>query len=162
MLSTARLQYPTAKHLILLLTVFCACVVLFGFGARAWLITSSPGNGGNNSFATRSLSRKAELAASFRQSVRVWVHADRVSPDLIYARPGKLILEAENETSVDINLKFERQVSGANNQLQGVVRTTRRGKRGNLEVELGAGEYVFYDESRPSIKGRLIVDPSIR
>jgi len=134
----------TATLLIIGCVIFSATAI----GARFW------------SGKTRE-SAAAAQRVQFRQTVRVWVHGDRVSPDLIYARPGRILLEAENQTLGDISLKFDRKVAGGNPQAQGVVRTDRRGKRASLEVTLGAGEYVFYDETRPGIKGKLIVDPQL-
>jgi hypothetical protein len=107
------------------------------------------------------VSAAAAQRVQFKQTVRVWIHGDRVSPDLIYARPGRILLQAENQTGGDISLKFDRQAAGENPEAQGVVRTARQGKRASLEVTLGAGEYVFYDETRPGIKGKLIVDPQL-
>jgi hypothetical protein len=106
-------------------------------------------------------SAAAAQRVQFMQTVRIWVHGDRVSPDLIYARPGRILLQAENQTGGDISLKFDRQAAGENPKAQGVVKTARQGKRASLEVTLGAGEYVFYDETRPGIKGKLIVDPQL-
>jgi hypothetical protein len=103
----------------------------------------------------------AAQRAQFIQTVRVWVHGDRVSPDLIYARPGRILLQAENQTGADISLKFDRRAASGNAVAQGLVRTARQGKRSSQEVTLDAGEYVFYDEARPWIKGKLIVDPQL-
>lgn len=109
--------------------------------------------------------KKANLSpqnVSFRQTVRIWVHGDRVSPDVIYARPGMILLEAENETSTAISLKFERKIPGQPPHLQSLVRAAKMSKRASQEVSLAAGEYVFYDEARPAIKGKLIVDQQLR
>jgi len=46
---------------------------------------------------------------------------------LIYARPGKLLLEVENETNLDISLKCERQVAGNSNQLLSESESFRNG-----------------------------------
>lgn len=109
--------------------------------------------------------RKANLSAqnvSFRQTIRIWVHGDRVSPDVIYARPGRVLLEAENETSTSINLKLERHIPGQSSHFQSLVRVAKRIKRASQEVTLAEGEYVFYDEARPAIRGKLIVDSQLR
>jgi hypothetical protein len=95
----------------------------------------------------------------FRQLVRVFVHGDSVRPEIIRIRPGKLWLRVENETHGDVSLAIERLDPGNPNILYGKVQTANNGERGQLEFELGVGEYVFYDESRPAIKGTLIVQP---
>lgn len=109
--------------------------------------------------------KKANLGVqnvTFRPTVRIWVHGDRVSPDVIYARPGKILLEAENETQSAINLRFEQPIPGQVSQAQALVRVAKRRKRTSQEVILAAGEYVFYDEARPAIRGKLIVDPQLQ
>jgi len=131
-----------------LFVIGCVIFSATAIGARFW-------NGKAKETAA------AAQRVEFKQSIRVWVHGDRVSPDLIYARPGKILLEAENQTAGDISLKLERRVAGGNNEAQGSARTANKGKRGGLELTLGAGEYVFYDETRPGIKGKLIVDPQL-
>lgn len=142
---------PTYLSMILTAALFIVGGVIFfsaAVGGRLWKGKAKE-------------SAAAPQRVQFRQSIRVWVHGDRVSPDLIYARPGKILLQAENETGGDISLKLDRQVAGRTPEEQGVVRTARRGKRSSLEMTLGAGEYVFYDETRPEIKGKLIVDPQL-
>jgi hypothetical protein len=144
-----KIAYLSTSLTAVLFIIGCVIFSATATGARLW-----KGRTGETAVASQGV--------QFRQSIRVWVHGDRVSPDLIYARPGKILLEAENQTVGDISLKFERQVAGGNPQTQGIVKTTRKGKRANLEVTLGAGEYVFYDEARPAIKGRLIVNPQLK
>src|SRR5688500_13844149 len=49
---------------------------------------------------------------SYKQYVRVWVHADGISSDVARVRPGRVILVAENLTHCDINLALDELVAG--------------------------------------------------
>jgi hypothetical protein len=95
----------------------------------------------------------------FRQLARVFAHVDGVRPEIIRVRPGRLLLQVENETQGDVSLAIERLNTGAPNTRLGKVQTSDNGKRAQLEFGLGAGEYIFYDESRPEFTGKLIVQP---
>ena len=141
----------TYRSMILTAALFIIGGVIVSTTAAGWRLWK--GKAGETTAAVQKV--------QFMQTVRVWVHGDRVSPDLIYARPGRILLQAENQTGGDISLKFDRLEAGGNSEAQGLVRTASRGKRSSQEVTLGAGEYVFYDEARPWIKGRLIVDPQL-
>jgi hypothetical protein len=116
--------------------------------------------------------RRARISAMSRQQVgqaqpgmadkpmiRIFVHNEDIYPDIIRARPGVLRIRAENETLSDVSLVIERSESGKPGQRFGNVKTTRQGKRAEQEVGLGVGEYVYYDEARPDVRGRLIVEP---
>lgn len=78
-------------------------------------------------------------------------------PNLIYARPGKVILRAENETSEDIALTVERVNPGQSNQKEADLQTSNKAKRVDKEVNLRPGEYVYFVPSRPSLAGKIIV-----
>jgi hypothetical protein len=80
-----------------------------------------------------------------------------VRPAVIRAEPGPVTLHAENETGGDVVLVLERVNPGRGGERAARVVTSREGKRSRQELELGAGEYVFYEESRPELTGRLIV-----
>jgi hypothetical protein len=107
------------------------------------------------SIPTRSQERPKPV--EFCQLIRVWVHRNELTPDLIYARPGKIILRAENETGEDIALAVERVNPGQSNQKEAEIRTSNKAKRVDKEVNLRNGEYVYFVPSRPSLAGKIIV-----
>jgi hypothetical protein len=93
-----------------------------------------------------------------RQLARVWVYWDAVYPSAIKLKPGTVLLRMENEVGFDVNLVLTRLTGG------GTGHVTTLGAQGktlrSIQVlELGAGLYEYYDESRPQLKGRLIVEP---
>jgi hypothetical protein len=101
----------------------------------------------------------ARSEAKFREMVRVFLHGDDIYPGFARVRPGSVLLRAENETQSDVALVLERVVSGETRQPVARVATSGRGKRADNEVTLDVGEYVFFEESRPEVRGRLIVEP---
>jgi len=96
--------------------------------------------------------------ALFTPRIRIWIHGDDVHPHAIHAWPGKAMLTLENETHADISLQIEGPLPNLT-QLVGAVNLSARSKRLQREIILSAGEYVFYESSRPTIRGRLIVEP---
>jgi hypothetical protein len=94
-----------------------------------------------------------------KQMVVVWVHGEDIYPSVVRVRPGKVKLRAENETLSDITLVVERVVPGQSRQTIGRVNTLGSAKRKDLELQLGAGEYVFYEETHPDVTGTVIVEP---
>jgi hypothetical protein len=109
--------------------------------------------------ATVQASASQSAAAVYRQTVRVFVHTDSVRPRLIHLRPGPVTLRAENETGADVALIVERVTAGQPSHQVARVIASHDDKRGHGELALGVGEYVFYEESRPQLKGTLIVEP---
>jgi len=105
---------------------------------------------------------KAAFVGEFRQPVRIFVHGDRVSPNLIYVGTNQFLLQVENVTTSDIRLKVEQHLASGEKKILNVISTIGNGKRTSQNMELEAGEYVFYEESRPSLRGKIIVDPSLR
>lgn len=95
-----------------------------------------------------------------RQLVRVWVHGDAIQPPILYARPGKILFNVENETQSDISLVIERAVPGGANARVKSVGTQRKGKRVGEEMRLGPGEYELYEETQPQYRAKLIVEHS--
>ncbi|MBI1766389.1 MAG: hypothetical protein HYR56_33705 [Acidobacteria bacterium] len=91
------------------------------------------------------------------QFFQVWVHRNEIMPDLIYARPGRALLRAENETGGDIELLVERLNQNQANTPQASIRTVNKAKRASQEVVLQPGEYVYFSAVLPQLKGRLIV-----
>ncbi len=87
--------------------------------------------------------------------LRIFVHAEDIYPDVIRIRAGTLRLRAENETLGDVSLALQRVAPSA---LVAQVSTVNQGKRADQLVQVEKGEYIYYDVSRPSITGRLIVD----
>ncbi|HLG13449.1 MAG TPA: hypothetical protein VJH03_02845 [Blastocatellia bacterium] len=93
------------------------------------------------------------------QLIRVFVHGDGIYPDVVRARPGEILLRAENETLGDISLVVERLDPGQVPVNVKQIKTVNRGKRAQEELALGVGEYVYYEASRPEIRGKLIIEP---
>lgn len=102
---------------------------------------------------------QGQLAPEARQLVRVFVHGDDIYPSGVRTGPGKLLLWVENETQSDVSLVVERLVPGQNAQAIANIKAEGLGKRASHEVTVGVGEFVFYEQSRPDVQGRLIVEP---
>ncbi len=96
----------------------------------------------------------------YKQNIRVWVFKDRLRPDLIYAGAGRAIIRVENETGEDVSLVVERLIPERAGTILKKVKTKDKRKRAHEELTLEAGEYIFYEESRPEVRGRLVVEPS--
>lgn len=106
------------------------------------------------------LTAQAQGEALYRPTYRVQVHKDSLRPDIIHASPGKVILDAGNETEGEVSLAVERvREQGQPRLVTGKVKVRGGRKRAKQELELGAGEYLVYDEARPEIRGRIIVEP---
>jgi hypothetical protein len=107
----------------------------------------------------RQQSVQAQPGNPNKPMIRVFVHNEDIYPDVIRTRPGTVRIRAENETLSDISLVIERITPGQSNQRLANIRTMHQAKRDEQESVLGVGEYFYYDEARPEIKGRLIVEP---
>lgn len=93
----------------------------------------------------------------YKPTLRVWVHVDSVRPALLQAAPGTVVVRAVNETESDVSLVVERVAEGPPAERVARVTVTPQDKDRRQEVVLTAGEYVYYEESRPDIQGRLVV-----
>ena len=100
-----------------------------------------------------------QSAPVFESRIRVWIHGDDIRPNVIHARPGWVQLTAQNETAIDASLVVERVLPGQPNSLVGRIPTLVGNKRATQELVLGVGQYVFYEELRPNIRGTLLVEP---
>jgi hypothetical protein len=91
--------------------------------------------------------------------VRVFIHEFDLYPNLIRIKPGRVLIRAENEKRAEIALVVQRV--GPAQSLHHTARVTaaRHLRRADQVIALGIGEYVFYEESRPTLKGTLIVEP---
>ena len=94
-----------------------------------------------------------------RQLVRIFVHPEDLYPDVVRVTAGKVLIVAENETQKDISLVLVRKNPGQPAQGVALVKTPNVDRRARRDLTLGAGEYVFYEESQPQLQGKLIVDP---
>lgn len=92
-----------------------------------------------------------------KPNVRIWVHRDGVRPAVVRTRPGRIILRAMNMTQSDVTLVVERVRPGASPQAVTKVVSRLHEWGSPQEVALGDGEYVYYEESRPESRGRLVV-----
>ena len=99
------------------------------------------------------------LSAKYPQLIRIWMHGDMIYPPVVRARPGRILLRAENQTQTDVALVLERLLPGAARQRTARVNTTSKALRAEQLLTVGAGEYEFYDEAFPEAKGKLIVEP---
>jgi hypothetical protein len=118
--------------------------------------------GANRDLTRNDVSRPATQGLAVlhdKQVVTIWVHGEDIYPGVVRARPGRVRLRAENETQSDIVLIVERVTTGQARQEAARVHASRNIKRKDQELHLGAGEYIFYEESRPEITGTLIVEP---
>ena len=101
-----------------------------------------------------------QAPAEFKSTVRIFIHPDDIYPAVVAVRPGKVIISAENNSQRDVALVVEPLHSPGRALAR--VPAAAQDKRDRLEYTLGAGEYVFYEESRPQRQGKLIVDPKFR
>jgi hypothetical protein len=94
----------------------------------------------------------------YKPRIRVWIQGNDIRPSVIHTRPGPLRLSVENASGADVSLVIEKVLPGRASLRAASMRTLSRTKRATQEIELGVGEYIFYEESRPDITGRLIVE----
>jgi hypothetical protein len=116
---------------------------------------SSPGGTSAPSHAVASQGQPGDRA----KLVRVFVHEFDLYPSVVRTTPGKVLLRAENEKRSDIALVVERLVPGQSSQRTARIHAARHIRRAHQELTLGVGEYVFFEESRPELRGMLIVEP---
>ncbi len=90
--------------------------------------------------------------------MRIFVHQEDIYPNQLRVKAGQVRLRAENETLGNISLALDALIAGGSPQRVAVVQTVNTGKRADQQVSLSKGEYAYYDESRPDIRGQLIVD----
>jgi hypothetical protein len=91
--------------------------------------------------------------------LRVWVHPDDIYPDLVRTKPGRVILMAENERTTDISLVVARLIFGQSNQTVASISVSNIAKRAGNVLDLSAGTYIFYEQTRPDLTGTIIVAP---
>lgn len=90
-------------------------------------------------------------------TLRIFVHPEDIYPDVITIAAGPIQLRAENETLGDVSLVIDQVKEGQLPQTIIQFGTTNKAKRVAQQVDLPAGEYVYYDPSRPDVRGKLIV-----
>ncbi len=100
-----------------------------------------------------------DRSKDYPQLIRIWMHGEAIYPPIIRAKPGKILLRAENRTQTDVALVLDRLLPGAARQRAARVSTVSRAQRADLVLALGVGEYEYYDEGFPEAKGKLIVEP---
>jgi hypothetical protein len=89
--------------------------------------------------------------------MRIFVHLEDVYPNQLRVKAGPMRLCAENETLGDVSLALDVLISGVPQRVA-LVQTVNTGKRAEQQVYLSKGDYTYYDETRPDIRGQLIVD----
>jgi hypothetical protein len=87
------------------------------------------------------------------------MHGDMIYPPVVRARPGRILLRAENQTQTDVALVLERLLPGVPSQRIARVNTISKALRAEQLLAVGVGEYEFYDEAFPDARGKLIVEP---
>lgn len=140
--------------------VFWPSLVLIGLVVASVVFVSARSKRAADSKGTKRESRPATQSTlpEFKQRIRIWIHGDDVRPNVIHASPGKALVTIENETAADVSMQLMRVLPNRTQLIDGSS-LPGRSKRLQREVMLVPGEYVFYDASRPTIRGRLIVDP---
>ena len=147
MYQQAKLQKRTI--LVVMIAVTAMAVVVIA-GGRASSIKGS----------AVALAPEPQVPDSKRATlIRIFVHEFDLYPDLIRITPGKVLIRAENEKRAEIALVLERIGPGQSRQHTTRVSAAHHVRRADREITLGVGEYVFYEESQPALKGTLIVDP---
>jgi hypothetical protein len=136
-------------------------LIVLLIGLVAMLATSGVmvGGKGAKEIVPTVAASQAQEEARHRQLVRVWVHGDGIQPSVLFARPGKIFFNVENETQSDISLAIERVTQGQANARVKALGTQRKARRVGEEMTLGPGEYVVYEETQPQYRARLIVEP---
>lgn len=130
-------------------------VLVFAAAATVSGGRSSPGGTSAPSHEAASQGQPGDRA----KLIRVFVHEFDLYPSVVRTTPGKVLLRAENEKRSDIALVVERLVPGQSSQRTARIQAARHIRRTHQELTLGVGEYVFFEESRPELRGTLIVEP---
>ena len=128
--------------------------------AAAVVIVGAHGFRSRSAASTREATPLGPADKAPAQLVRVFVHEFDLYPDLIKIKSGKIFLRAENEKRMDIALIVERASPGQTTQQITRISAARNLKRAGQELILDAGEYVFYEESNPDLRGTIIVEPN--
>ena len=89
--------------------------------------------------------------------MRIFVHQEDIYPNQLRVKGGPVRLCAENETLGNVSLALDVLINGVPQRVA-LVQTVNTGKRAEQQVYLSKGDYAYYDESRPEIRGQLIVD----
>ena len=152
------------------LLIFAVAVLIF---ATATLFMSSAKKSGAKKSGAKKESGKASTHAGKRATraapkpqavaarngvLRIWLHGDDIYPDLARMNPGTVMLVAENQTSSDFTLVVEQVGPGQTPELTSTLSAARHISRVNRTLTLTSGQYVFYEQSRPEVKGKLIVE----
>ena len=127
------------------------------FVAATMMTAWSRSPGGRSSAASSGGASQGQGDVTPGDLVRVFVHEFDLYPDLIQRRPGRMLLRAENEKGADIALVVDRVDPGASPQRAARLHVAQNVKRAVQELTLGVGEYVFYEESTPALRGRIVV-----
>jgi hypothetical protein len=90
-------------------------------------------------------------------TLRVFVHPEDIYPDVVTLAPGQIRLRAENETLGDVSLVVERINQGQSSQAIAQISTVNKAKRAEQPINLTTGQYVYYEQSRPDVRGKIIV-----
>src|SRR5258708_554501 len=108
--------------------------------------------------APRAAGRAPQIIANQApQLARVWVYWDAVYPSVMTLRPGPVLFRVENRTPLDANIVVDNVSAGAGAQTAATATAASGALQGIQSFQLGPGEYVYYERSRPQLKGRLIV-----
>lgn len=102
-------------------------------------------------------SPKPQAAAS-NGVLRIWIHGEDIYPDSVRMNPGTVMLVAENQISSDFTLVLEQVAPGQAPQLTSTLSAAQHVNRVNQTLTLSNGQYIFYEQSRPEVKGKLIVE----
>ena len=124
--------------------------------ATATLFTSGAKVEGGKASLIRASARPQASASN--GVLRVWIHGEEIYPDHARINPGTVMLVAENQTSSDITLVVERVEPGLAPRLASTVSAAGHVSRASRTLTLASGQYVFYEQSRPEIRGKLIVE----
>ncbi len=135
-------------------------LLLVAFAGLSALLARTNGHSGTEALlpmrlAAVSLGRGGEGPVPL---MRIFVHQEDIYPNQLRVKAGTVRLCAENETLGNVSLALDALVPGGDPQRVALVQTINTGKRADQQVYLSKGEYAYYDESRPDIRGQLIVD----
>ena len=143
-------------------TVSCSILAFASRGGNPSPGVYVPAVNNQPELASAAATAQSERPNELIRIVRVFIHPEEMYPGAFVVKPGKIRLEVENETLSDVSLVVERVIPGQAHERAAALRIVNHGKRNRQELALGAGEYVFYEESRPQQQGRIIVDQQAR
>jgi hypothetical protein len=130
--------------------------------ATATAFMSDAGSAGGKAPTARSKGATVDAGSpksvASKQLLRVWVHGDDIYPDVVQVNHGTVLIQAENQVSADITLVVEQIVEGLAPQQITTISAAQHASCAKQTLTLSPGQYVFYEQSRPGVIGKMVVE----